>query len=48
MFKIISKRHGIIPWCPVFLPPKTLSILAKDSLKIEIELLPECTSSHQN
>ena len=44
-FRIMSKPHEIINQCAVFFP-KILSILAKDSLKIEIELFPQCATSH--
>ena len=40
-FRIMSKLHGNITYCPVFLhPQKKLSKSAKDFLKTETELFP--------
>ena len=44
----MSKLHESITQCSVFLTKKKLSILAKDSLKIEIELFPQCAISHES
>ena len=34
--------------CLVLLPKKMLSILAKDSVKVEVDLLPQCAILHGN
>ena len=47
--RIMSKLHGsIIQRSVLLLKKKILSILAKDFLKTEIELFPQCSISHES